>query len=175
MDVAAVLTDALDRTKQTLERALDGLSSEELHAQPRPDCNPIAWLAWHLSRGTDHQVASLAGREQVWVAEGWHQRFGMEPDPTVTGFRHTPEQVSAFRAPDAPTLLGYFAAVQTVADDYLATVTPEALDRVLDEPMWDPPVTVGVRLVSVVIECAEHAAQVAYVRGMLQGVGWQTF
>ena len=42
------------------------------------------------------------------------------------------------------------------------------LDRVVDE-RWDPPVTLGVRLVSVVDDCAQHAGQAAYVRGLLRG------
>jgi hypothetical protein len=32
---------------------------------------------------------------------------------------------------------------------------------------WDPPVTLGVRLVSVVNDCAQHVGQAAYVRGLL--------
>ena len=46
------------------------------------------------------------------------------------------------------------------------TVTEADLDRVVDE-RWDPPVTLGVRLVSVVNDDAQHLGQAAYVRGLL--------
>ena len=40
------------------------------------------------------------------------------------------------------------------------------LDRVVDLN-WDPPVTLGVRLVSVINDDLQHGGQAAYVRGML--------
>ena len=49
---------------------------------------------------------------------------------------------------------------------YLATVAPEDLDRVVDE-RWDPPVTLGVRLVSVLSDDLQHAGQAAYARGLI--------
>ena len=50
---------------------------------------------------------------------------------------------------------------------YVATLTTSSLDRVVDE-RWDPPVTLGVRLVSVLNEVAQHVGQAAYVRGLLE-------
>jgi len=41
------------------------------------------------------------------------------------------------------------------------------LDRVVDRS-WDPPVTLGVRLVSVIADDLQHAGQAAFVRGILQ-------
>jgi len=32
---------------------------------------------------------------------------------------------------------------------------------------WDPPVTMGVRLVSIADDCLQHVGQAAYVRGLL--------
>ena len=42
--------------------------------------------------------------------------------------------------------------------------TPDDLDRVVDR-RWDPPVTLGVRLVSIADDSLQHAGQAAYVRG----------
>jgi hypothetical protein len=33
---------------------------------------------------------------------------------------------------------------------------------------WDPPVTLGVRLVSVISDDLQHAGQAAYLRGMIE-------
>ena len=49
---------------------------------------------------------------------------------------------------------------------YLATLDDDDLDRVVDT-RWDPPVTVGVRLVSVIADDLQHVGQAAYVRGLL--------
>jgi hypothetical protein len=45
-------------------------------------------------------------------------------------------------------------------------LSPHDLDRVVDD-RWDPPVTMGVRLVSIADDCMQHAGQAAYVRGLL--------
>jgi hypothetical protein len=48
----------------------------------------------------------------------------------------------------------------------LEGLTPDDLDRVVDK-RWDPPVTLGVRLVSIADDSLQHAGQAAYVRGLL--------
>jgi hypothetical protein len=48
----------------------------------------------------------------------------------------------------------------------LKDLTAPDLDRVVDR-RWDPPVTLGVRLVSVADDSLQHAGQAAYVRGLL--------
>ena len=173
MEGTKLLADALGRIKGGLERALTGVSLEELHRLPQSDCNSIAWLAWHLTRVQDDHISSLASREQAWTDEGWHTRFGLEPDPSNVGWGHTPEQVAAFRSPDAQTLLDYHAAVMKRSTGYLATLGPADLGRVLNEPQWATSVTVGVRLVSVVNDGTEHMGQINYLRGLFQGLGWQ--
>ena len=49
---------------------------------------------------------------------------------------------------------------------FLGSLTADDLDRVVDEA-WDPPVTLGVRLVSIADDDIQHAGQAAYVRGLL--------
>jgi hypothetical protein len=47
----------------------------------------------------------------------------------------------------------------------LRNVTEADLERVVDE-RWDPPVTLGVRLVSVIADDLQHVGQAAFVRGV---------
>jgi hypothetical protein len=47
---------------------------------------------------------------------------------------------------------------------YLAGVDAAELDRIIDRS-YDPPVSVGVRLVSVISDNLQHAGQALYVRG----------
>jgi len=154
-----LIADALDRTAQTLERVMRDQPAEKLNHMPTPATNSIAWLAWHLTRTQDHHLSELAGQPQEWTHGGWHRRFGMPPDDQATGNGHTPEQVAAFKVSTADDLLAYHAAVLARSNAHLATLAPEDLDRVLDEPRWKPMPTVGVRLVSVVNDNAQHAGQ----------------
>jgi hypothetical protein len=64
-------------------------------------------------------------------------------------------------------LTGYYEAVAARTAAYVASLGPDDLDRVVDEA-WDPPVTLGVRLISVVNEVNAHLGQAQYVRGLLE-------
>lgn len=170
-----LLADGYNRIVEVLERVLTGLTQDDLNWQPRPDCNSIGWLAWHLTRQQDAQVASLMREEQLWTKEGWHARFDRESDPRDVGFGHTPEQVTAFKSPDIETLLSYNRAVVERSKAYFQTLSKADLDRELDEPRFQPLPTVGVRLISIMDDSVLHAGQAAYIRGLKQGKGWQRY
>lgn len=165
MTPSSLLTDALDRTAENAAAAVDGLGKEELAWRPGPDANPIGWLVWHLARVQDDHVADVADHEQVWTAQGHADRFALPLDHGDTGYGHSSEQVASVRVSAGP-LLAYLRAVHAGTTTWLASVAPRDLDRVVDE-RWDPPVTLGVRLVSVADDGAQHAGQAAYVRGLL--------
>ena len=163
MTPAEVLIDALARTVEGAERLLDGLSDDDLVHRPTPDANSIAWLVWHLTRVQDDHIADVAGLEQVYTAQGYAERFGLPA--AETGYSHSSTQVAEVRAP-ADLLLDYLRAVHAQTVGWLGGVSEEDLDRVVDE-RWDPPVTLGVRLVSVADDDAQHLGQAAYVKGLL--------
>ena len=161
-----LLADSFERVRDAVHPAVNGLSTEELAFRPDPESNSIAWLVWHLTRIQDDHVAGLDGAEQIWRAGGWAERFDLPLDDADTGYGHGPEDVAAVVA-DAQMLLGYFEDVHQRTQQYVASLAAADLDRVVDRD-WDPPVTVGVRLVSVIADDLQHAGQAAYVRGILQ-------
>jgi uncharacterized damage-inducible protein DinB len=165
MTPAELLTDALDRILKTATAAVDGLSDEQLAARPAADANSVAWLVWHLARVQDDHVADAAGTEQVWIDQDFVTRFDLPFDSSATGFGMSSEDVSHVRA-GAGLLAEYLKAVHDASVAYVAKLTPDDLDRIVDE-RWDPPVTRGVRLVSVVDDDAQHVGQASYVRGLL--------
>lgn len=170
MEVGEVLADAFTRGRDLVRRVSEGLDAEALAYRPDPDANSIAWLVWHATRVHDDHVAEIAGQEQVWTANGWAERFDLPFDPAATGFGHSSEEVGAVR-PDGPELLvGYHEDVVARTHAFLDGVTPDDLDRIIDR-RWDPPVSVGVRLVSVINDQTQHLGQAAYVRGMLERRG----
>ena len=171
MEAAGLVLDALARVRHMVREALKDLSSEELLAPPKPH---IAWLVWHLSRVQDANFSGLLDRPQLWSAEGWHARFHMPADPKDygSGHRQTRAQVEAFTVSDKPLLLDYLDAVFAQTKSYLATVSNADLNRVLDEPQYQPLPTLSIRLASVVNCNTRHAGQIEYLRGLIKQQGW---
>lgn len=167
MRSADILADAFERVRDAVHPAANGLTPEDLATRPDPQANSIAWLVWHMTRVQDDHVSEVAGTDQTWTGDGWFDRFGLPLDPADTGYGHSSDQVGLVTAP-AGLLLGYFDAVHRRTIDFVRTLGEADLDRVVDE-RWDPPVTLGVRLVSVIADDLQHCGQAAYVRGLLQG------
>lgn len=166
MTSADLLADAFDRIKSVVGRALDGLTDDELAARVDPGANTIGWLVWHLTRIQDDHICAAAGIEQAWTGQGWYQRFGVPFDPSDHGYGHSEEQVGEIRV-SADLLRGYLDAVHARTVGYVATLTDGDYDRIVDTS-FDPPVTLGVRLVSVISDDLQHAGQAAYVKGLLR-------
>jgi uncharacterized damage-inducible protein DinB len=163
---ADLLVDAFDRIKSVVGRLLDGLTDEEVAAQVGPGANSIGWLVWHLTRIQDDHICAVAGIEQAWTTQGWYDRFGVPFDPADHGYGHSEDQVVEVRVP-AELLRGYHDAVHARTLEYVAGLTDLDYDRVVDTS-FDPPVTLGVRLVSVISDDLQHAGQAAYVKGLLR-------
>jgi len=166
MDISDLLVDAFGRIRDATHGAVDGAAPAVVTYRPDADANSIAWLAWHLTRIQDDHVAAVAGTEQRWIADGWAERFGLPFAPSATGYGHRSDEVGAVQT-EGPLLLAYFDAVHEQTIGYLRGLGPADLDRIVDE-RWEPPVSLGVRLVSVVNDNLEHAGQAAYVRGLAE-------
>ena len=161
-----LLIDTFGRAPEMVHGAIDGLTSEELTARLDPNANSIAWLVWHMSRIEDDHVAEVAGMPQVWTSGGWARKWRLPFDDSDTGYGHKARQVAAVTG-DPGMLLGYFEAVHAMTVEYVRGLTDADLDRIVDDS-WDPPVTLGVRLVSVAGHNFEQLAQADFVRGILE-------
>ncbi|MFG3232365.1 DUF664 domain-containing protein [Streptomyces antibioticus] len=167
MHAKDILIDGYGRVQEEVHAVVEGLGPDVLDARPAPSANSVAWLVWHLTRVQDDHVADAFGLEQVWLAQDWEKRLGLDLPRHDTGYGHTPEQVAKVRVTDGSLLTGYHDAVHAQSLRVLRAVTAADLERVVDE-RWDPPVTLGVRLVSVLSDDLQHVGQAAYVRGLLQ-------
>lgn len=160
-----MLWESLNRLPEIVRGAVADLSEDQLAWRPDADANSIAWLVWHLARVQDAQLADVAGAEQVWTAGGWVERFGLPFQAGASGYGQCRDEVGAVRV-SAELLTGYLEAVQQRTHAHLETLTDEDLDRVVDDN-WDPPVTLGVRLASLLGDDLQHAGQASYVRGLI--------
>lgn len=166
MTSAELLTDAFGRIREVVDEVLDGVTREQLNERVGPDANPIGWLVWHLTRVQDDHVAAAGGLEQVWTSAGWDERFALDVEPGDVGYGQSSEQVAAVTV-GADDLREYHHQVFEATIGFVSGLSDQDLDRVVDE-RWDPPVTLGVRLVSVIADDMQHAGQAAYVKGLLE-------
>lgn len=165
MTPAELLIDSFSRLPAIIDRATNGLDPQQLAARPGPGTNTIAWLAWHTARGQDVQIADLDGGDEVWTADGWYERFELPFGPDEMGYGMSAGDVARVVA-TAELLTGYLDAVTRRTLAYLEGLREADFDDVVD-PDWNPPVTRGVRLVSIVNDCLQHAGQASYARGIL--------
>jgi len=164
MDALDVLIDAAARPVEAATALRERLTPEVLAAHPGGHDNSPAWLLWHTAREIDAQRAGLSGTEQVWTAQGFRERFDLGELGDGIGYGHTPEQARAVTVTDADLLLEHLAAVTDELIRYLRTLDAADLDAVIDTS-WEPPVTRGVRLISIIDDAAQHVGQAAYAVG----------
>jgi hypothetical protein len=166
MDVGAVYEEAFGRIHDEVHHVVDGLGVSQLAWRADPEANSIAWLVWHLTRVQDDHVSEVAGAEQRWLLATWVERFALPYEPGATGYGQGSDEVGAV-AVEAELLTAYFDDVHQHTIAFVRTLTAPVLDDVVDR-RFDPPVTLGQRLVSVVEDDLQHVGQAAYIRGLLE-------
>jgi hypothetical protein len=168
MDSSALLLELYGRIRPLAASAVQGLTPDQLREAPAEGANSIGWLVWHSARVQDHHIAELLDADQVWVSGDWPRRFGLTADPSNIGYGHSPDDVASVRPDSADILLDYLDAVEAPTRRLLAEVAEADLDRIVDR-RWDPPVSMGVRLVSIADDSLQHVGQAGYLRGLF---GW---
>ncbi|WP_405876018.1 MULTISPECIES: DinB family protein [unclassified Streptomyces] len=167
MHAKDILIDAYNRIQEEVHAVVEGLDPDALGARPSDEANSIAWLVWHLTRVQDDHVADAFGLDQVWLTQDWEKRFGLDLPRRDTGYGHSPAKVAKVRVDSGDLLTGYYDAVHAQSLEALRALAAKDFERVVDE-RWDPPVTLGVRLISVLSDDLQHVGQAGYVRGLLQ-------
>jgi hypothetical protein len=162
-----ILIDAFERIKQVVHETVEGLSIPDLTYQPAEAANTIAWLMWHLTRIQDDHIAELRKKEQVWIQNGWADKFKLPFNKGDTGYGHDSRDVIKVNVDDK-LILGYYDDVHSATKEFLLDLKNEDYTKVIDN-RWEPPVTFAVRVVSVISDDLQHAGQAAYVRGLIRG------
>ena len=160
-----LLVDGFDRVRDIVQQAVDGLDEDQLSYRPDRDANSIAWLTWHLSRVQDDHIADVAGGEQIWTAGGWVERFRLPFDVDSIGFGHTSDDVASVRA--SAEMLSRLPGRRAPGHRRLPQDAERRRLRTGRDERWDPPVTLAVRLLSVLGDTTQHAGQASYVRGLV--------
>ena len=164
---------ALARNWDMVETALEGLDEATLVKRPADHCNSIAWILWHMNRVVDMFINTrLQSKSDLWIADGWHLKFGMEEKPRIMGW--TPEDMDSWPVPSLQVQRGYFEAVKTAAREYINSLTVEDLARQVTFPpeAQTQDHTVATALGQLIWDNVAHGGQIAYLRGLLAGPGW---
>lgn len=172
-----ILHDGFGRVLESIEALLQRPDPGLLGYRPGPHANSIAWLVWHLTRVQDDHFAHLAnalwpasGTEQRWLHGGWYAAFDVPYGEPDTGYGHSSDQVGEFPTLDAALLLGYHREVNQLGNGVLGKLKDSDFGTVIDR-RWDPPVTVAVRLASILNDTTSHAGQAEYVGGLFRSRG----
>ena len=164
---ARLLLNAFDRVRELVPAVVEGLDSDELSWRPDKEANSIGWLLWHLARVEDSHLADLDGSDQIWTQDGWAQRFEFPYDESDIGFAQDSAAVGQFFVADPTLLIAYHEAVHARTQEIVSQLTDKDHERIIDDS-YDPPVTVGARLVSVINDTTQHIGQASYVRGLVE-------
>jgi hypothetical protein len=159
-----VLVDGFGRLESIVHGVLDSATSDSLTFRIDPDANSIAWLVWHLSRVQDQTVSAQTGEPQVW--ELWRDRFALPFSPRSTGYGHSSADVAAVDVA-VDLLAGYFDGALASMRAFVGGLDADELAEVVD-PAYDPPVTLAIRLVSVLSDSLQHAGQASFVKGSFE-------
>ncbi|MGJ0120277.1 mycothiol transferase [Williamsia sp. MIQD14] len=159
-----VLVDAFTRVDDAVASLTDQADPAVLTHRIDADANSIAWLIWHSARVVDDHITGLSGRDQLWPQ--WRDRFDLPFDEWATGYGQSSDEVAAVPG-DSEALAGYFHAVHEATLEYVRGVDADEIERVVDDN-WDPPVTAGVRLVSVVNDITLHIGQAQFIAGVAE-------
>ena len=171
MAATDVISIALARNWSMVDNAIQSLSDNDLTQQPNDQSNSVAWLLWHMNRVVDNMIHTrLQSQRQLWVLDGWHQKFGMSDEESDFGMGWTAEQVAAWQAPSRDVLMGYYEAMKASAKDYLASLSDAELDQSV--VVGNESRAVSDLLGVLVYDNVVHGGQIAYLRGFFGGMGW---
>lgn len=172
MDAIAVLNDLAARPLQALDYFWDELDPARINDHPGGHPNSIAWLLWHSARETDAQIAPLADTTEIWTEQGFASRFGFDGQDLGAldmGYGQAPAAATAITVRASPEgkhlLRDYLEAVYQHLGEWIRTLGESDLDTVIDDD-YDPPVTLGVRVISVIDDAVQHMGQAAHIAGM---------
>ena len=96
----------------------------------------------------------------------------MDADPDNRGVGWTAAQVVQWVPPTKDVQVGYYEAIKQATRAYLATLRDTDLEVRRVIPPAPEPRTVAAALGQMTWDNVAHGGQIAYLRGLFQGMGW---
>ncbi len=167
------ITIALERNWLMIDTTVEGMDEATMARRPDEQCNSISWLMWHFSRVLDTAIHTrIREVPQLWIGDGWCDKYGMSANPEDRGVGWTADQVAAWTPPARDVQMGYYQAVRVAVGEFLASATSAQLEERRVFPPVAEPRSVAALLGQVTWDAIAHGGQIAYLRGLYQGMGW---
>ena len=168
-DVKATLREQMQSLHGTLEAAVGDCPKEVVAKKmPGSTINSIGAIYAHTIFGEDGLLNALArGQKPVYYAGGWAEKIGLEmPQGSMEPDWKIDFDLGLFRQ--------YAQAVYQATDEYLATISDEELDRVI-EPGFAPPMPVRSFVANILAwHAATHQGEISALKGV-QGLDGLVF
>jgi uncharacterized damage-inducible protein DinB len=167
MDVKEYIRMQIEGLDHSLKRVVSGLKQEEIAWRPASGCNSIGLILFHIFKSEDSFIqVHLKGKKELWETGKWYKQLNL--DPSEAGGHYTVEQVDNFPVPALEAILRYGAAVRTETLDYVDTLQPADLEKVIKMPFGDMTVAMMLSLLSG--HASQHIGEVSYLRGLQRGL-----
>lgn len=173
MNLPEFAANVLEKVNVELQLSLAGLTLDQLLQRPDPQSNNMAWLAWHIARTQDQRSAEASGREQLWTADGWHEKFGMGSDPDETGRGHDDAQVDSVRPAAVEVIATYCSLSHQRAVTWVSGLTTDEIESSVSSPDDGGGMAPVHGVLSRMVHGGlAHVGQLMYVRGLIERRHW---
>ena len=140
ISVGEFIQGGLTQLHANLDRQLDGITPEQLHAIPsgNPKANTIPWGIWHYVRTEDNVGRYILQNKRTpqWIEGGYADKLGLPPNAQGTGMPAAEAQ--ALRIKDIPLFREYMHKVFADTDALIVRNDPALLDRTVTiRPLGD--------------------------------------
>jgi len=164
MEIIEYIKAEMARVRISVERVMKDMPPEIFNFPAPGTANTISATFVHLMNSEDHFIQEvLQGKPTVWKSRGWSEKTGIQKPPSIG------EDWSDYknRKIELQPLLEYMAEVWRATDAYLASVTPDDLDRRLVFAGRER--SVGDMLHLSIAQSYSHAGEIAALKG-IQGI-----
>jgi hypothetical protein len=173
MTPLSVLRDGLKSMHGMLDKAVEGMTADQLNFRPAEGGVSGFFSLWHYVRTEDNIVNFVVQRKPtMWMEGSFDDRFGLHRTAQGTGM--TEEQANAVTIADVPGWLEYQRKTWAATDAYLSAMSPEEFNArtVVIKPVGEMSLWNG--LYGMCLSHGyRHVGELEYVRGV-QGLGGLT-
>jgi len=161
VDAREYLQRQFARVRLITDGVMRETTDEQFNWTPPGTANSIGVTFLHMVGSEDRYVQSvLQGKPPLWESEGWDEQIGAVPPGGGRGW----EEARGATLAVTPAL-EYAQAVRAATDAYLATITPEELERPVHFLGGERPVAEV--LATLVVHAMGHMGEIAALKGVL--------
>ena len=167
MQISDLVEASLANVSRATGRVLKDLTQNEMALCPKPDCNSIGFVYFHMARFEDgFMLEKILGKKPLWESQKWYEKMNLPVEENAGGY--TPEKLAKFKVPDIAVLQAYYDAVRAELIQALKMMDSSRLDQIIKVPWGET--TAGGMLAMAIVHQAEHAGEMSYIRGLQKGM-----